>query len=150
MDGLIVAPEAFPGYHFDELVKYMYDVSYVTSTSCSFIIMNKDVFNSLQPQDQQALVDIVNIVRGARAVEWDKINDTATAAWLKLPGRVYNKPSAADIAAMQAGMKAPIDAWVQKADCHRCPGSRNAAISEGPHCLTGATQPLPTAPWVAK
>ncbi len=87
VDGLIVAPEAYPGYKFDEVVKYQYDVSSVTSTSCSIIIMNKDSFNKLQPQDQQTLLDLVKIVQPARAVEWDKLNTTSLDAFLKLSGR---------------------------------------------------------------
>jgi TRAP-type C4-dicarboxylate transport system substrate-binding protein len=111
--------------------------------------MNKDVFNSLQPQDQQALVDIMNTASGARAVEWDKLNDTATAAWLKLPGRAYNKPSAADIAAMQAGMIAPINAWVQKATATGAPGAELLQYLKDRITFWG-TQKLPVAPWVAK
>ena len=127
----------------------MYDVSYVTSTSLSFNIMNKDAFSKLQPQDQQALLDITNTARGARAVEWDKLNDTSTAAWLKLPGRVYNKPSAADIAAMQAGMKVPTDAWIQKAKATGAPAEEILQYLKD-RIAYWATQTKPVAPWVAK
>ena len=147
VDGLIVAPEAFHGFKFDEVCKYMYDVSSVTSTSCSIIIMNKDSLAKLQPQDQQALVDVMKIALGARAVEWDKENTTGRDNFLKLPGRTFNTPSAADVAALKAAMKAPIDAWVQKANEKGAPGAEMLQYLQD-RITYWSTQPLPTAPWV--
>jgi len=147
VDGLIVAPEAFPGYKFDEVCKYMYDVSSVTSTSCSIIIMNKDSLNKLQPQDQQTLLDLFKLTQGARAVEWDKLNSSCRDSFLKLPGRTFNTPSDADVAALKKAMATPIDAWVQNATAKGGNGAEMLKYLQDRITYWG-TQPLPTAPWV--
>lgn len=111
IDGTLFPIEALQGYKIGEVVKTViqdYGISYMTSM---YVIMNKDKWNAILPEDQKAIEKINDEYNEKQAKLWAEL-DAKAKDWAVQKGVKFLEVSKADQAATVALMKPILDKYV--------------------------------------
>ncbi|MFA5852085.1 MAG: TRAP transporter substrate-binding protein DctP, partial [Spirochaetales bacterium] len=121
IDGTLFPLEALQGYKIGEVVKTViqdYGISYMTSM---YVIMNKDKWNSILPEDQKAIEKLNDEYNEKQAKLWVELDSNAKA-WALQKGVKFLDVSKEDQAATIALMKPILDKYVAMAKSKGLPG----------------------------
>ena len=111
IDGTLFPLEALQGYKIGEVVKTViqdYGISYMTSM---YVIMNKDKWNSILPEDQKAIEKLNDEYNEKQAKLWVELDNNAKAYAMQ-KGVKFLDISKEDQAATVALMKPILDRYV--------------------------------------
>jgi TRAP-type C4-dicarboxylate transport system substrate-binding protein len=121
IDGTLFPIEALQGYKIGEVVKTVienYALSYMTSF---YVIMNKDKWNQIGPEDQDAIEKINQAYIEKQANLWVTL-DNAAKDFAISKGVKFLQPSTADYNMTLAAMKPILDKYVAMAKGKGLPG----------------------------
>lgn len=108
VDGIIVPIEAYPSFKFQEVVKYVTDISFIAYTNPSYVVMNKNSWNKISPQDQQTILKVGFDTMEMRGPIFDRNCVEAKNIFLGLPGRQFitlSQDEAAKFTTAVSGLK---------------------------------------------
>jgi TRAP-type transport system periplasmic protein len=111
MDGALTGPDNFAPYKFNEVVKYVTDVSFMANGMITSTLMNTGKFNSLPPDVQKVFKDSIANVNPKY---WDIIEKTMVSGleYAKSKGLEIITIPAAEIPQWQATAKKVADKYV--------------------------------------
>lgn len=121
IDGTLFPLEALQGYKIGEVVKTViqdYGISYMTSM---YVIMNKDKWNSMLPEDQKAIERINEEYNEKQAKLWVELDNQAKAYAMQ-KGVKFLDVSKEDQAVTVALMKPILDKYVAQMKAKGLPG----------------------------
>jgi len=121
IDGTLFPLEALQGYKIGEVVKTViqdYGISYMTSM---YVIMNKDKWNSMLPEDQKAIEKINDEYNEKQAKLWAELDNQAKAYAMQ-KGVKFLDVSKEDQATTVALMKPILDKYVAQMKAKGLPG----------------------------
>jgi TRAP-type C4-dicarboxylate transport system substrate-binding protein len=121
IDGTLFPLEALQGYKIGEVVKTViqdYGISYMTSM---YVIMNKDKWNSMLPEDQKAIERINEEYNEKQAKLWVELDNQAKAFAMQ-KGVKFLDVSKEDQAVTVALMKPILDKYVAQMKAKGLPG----------------------------
>ncbi|HEY9054049.1 MAG TPA: TRAP transporter substrate-binding protein [Rectinemataceae bacterium] len=122
IDGTLFPLEALQGYKIGEVVKTViqdYGISYMTSM---YVIMNKEKWNSILPEDQKAIEKLNDEYNEKQAKLWVELDNSAKA-YAEQKGVKFLEVSKADQAATAALMKPILDKYVEMTKAKGLPGA---------------------------
>ncbi len=122
IDGTLFPLEALQGYKIGEVVKTViqdYGISYMTSM---YVIMNKDKWNSIIPEDQKAIEKINDEYNEKQAKLWVELDNNAKAYAIQ-KGVKFLEVSKEDQAVTVALMKPILDKYVEMTKAKGLPGA---------------------------
>ena len=114
LDGLVMPMEAYPPFKLDEVIKYVTDTSFASYAGCSYVAMNKNVFNKLSKEDQKILFEVAHETMEMRAKMFLEETDKAIAKFKALPGRQWIILPAEEQAKITAAAQSVVDNWVKE------------------------------------
>ena len=114
VDGVIAPTEAYLPFKFTEVIKYVADTRFVAYGSLVFIVMNKDAWAKISPEDQKIIQEVGIDAMVHRGKIWDEEDERGKKAFLSKPGREYITLPSAEVEKFKAAAQVTIDRWVGK------------------------------------
>jgi len=113
VDGLVASIEAYPPFKFNEVIKYVFDTSCVSPGDVSYVVMNKDSWDKISPEDQKIIREVADEGMEMRGKSWDKAAQEAKGAFLALPDKEWVTPTSDEAAKLKAIAQSVINDWIK-------------------------------------
>jgi len=122
-DGIFVSIEAYRGFKFYEVIKYVTDCREIGFGVFQYIFINKESWNKLQPEDQEALAAVALEYMELRDEMMDGDEMGAKELFLSQPGREWITLSSAEMEQFKEVRQVMIDEYISDMNAMGLPGA---------------------------
>lgn len=114
VDGVLAPFESFAPYKFSEVLRFATEARSVGYGSVVFIVMNKDSWKKISPDDQQKILKVGYDAMEMTGKMWDEDDKNGKKSFIAQQGREVITLPAPELAKLQTASQGVIDQWIKK------------------------------------
>lgn len=123
LDGILISPESFPAFRFQEVINYVTDIGAFAPVTPTYLVMNKTSWGKLSAKDQETLAAVAMEAMDQRGKLQDNDLVSAIQMFKGLPGREIITLSPAETTKWKDKIKVVTDTYISDMQAKGFPGA---------------------------
>ena len=141
IDSVLVSLEIYKAFGLFELINHATDISPISGSSVIYVAINKEVWNKLLPEDQEALVQITREAGDLKSAKADEDEAAARKEFDSEPGKEFMTLSPSEAAKFKEATKHLIDERISELTAEGMPAADYAEYLQERKDYWGEQQP---------